>query len=1828
MFNVKLGMRVWLFQVILLVFVILGFTNPASACSANMEPCSYFDTTYTDECCSGVCADFLCMPDITSFCGDGVCNGAETEFLCPSDCIACASDCECSSDGNGLCILGACRDNSMKACTFSPECDCGTCTDGYCVRNGATNIINGGPCWLNSHCESYECENSICVECGSHDSKICYDDDVYWTDSCDNMQERKEDCSDNDYTDNTGPYCKVEGADQYTCNNTISYYHACDPITMDPTELASCEVALDVSNENCFWCEFGCSDGVCQGNQCGNGECQANENETTCAIDCLDRPDIFDDQFIRVDVPWRIEPGKDIPVLLFINTEENDLSDGATIEFFDIFVDTDQDESNNQSEDQLVHRDITNFAIFSFDNFNTHKPGQWYEIFYLNRTLLGSGEVYLHTNTRIITDGSMYEQHNHFRINLSDYSLPQLDNWYSGDTHVHTSYTDNGADIEGWDLFKEMGNPINATKEAAKAIGLDWMIITDHSFDLDEQSWAVQKEEISNTSSNELKVFQGEEISCYLPLAGCYAHMNKYVHMLGFGHEDLIEGGEWEDGTPDRNSIHECITEIESQEGLAFAAHPMHKDITPVDTQIISDLLIALGVGMPSPFNDTPEYCYFPFRLEYPVQYLKYLDGWQIWNYNTYIDEINDGDDTLQRGLVALENSSHNYTHGYQNNPNFIIGGSDAHGEFNSAFGKVRTYAYSPNGNNEEGILNAINRGSSFITDGPLIYFTLDSQGNSHWLGETIFPAPGSTVNISINWESNQEIGKIDEVKIFKDGILFDTLNPSADADPLNDYSKTNYTYPTMFTGDTYYRIEVISEKGYRGITNPIFLKLGAKLIINITNKDDDILNVSYTLDKSMPSDVQIAPNQSSISDLIYEDEGMHSLNIRWKDPDLDSERDVTISKIFAENQSSQFQFIIPSNTFDLNNLLLTVDRPAQVIPGQEVKFYITVEDNLGNILTGADVYVRKPEWPPGVNMLIGQTNDHGTAEYISDPIPTSPETFIFSSFGRNISVVVTPTSNFSKLSDEIDYVFQYNVEGAIMDPAYHFSYMAHDYVNVRLPTDDKDIYHALLDTAALIGSVPGAFETAKTNLLGKAANANMEKSMENIINRIKALKVFKDMGTMVGPFARYYMLEIKAAEFINRTNEHIKQRNGDSLSEVRSLILEKDYEEFNYRSVNDISREIDTQKDILLFRLENRQIPEGFDYAKTIERVRYIGSAFYDQGTSASKRPFIFSPKNDAVHYIEMPMHYEAYTNVVDAIDEHQINREWGLWVKLSATAATIVCGGAAIIGTGGAALPLCGIPLAMMSGSSFVLNYYTEGYQASLEDTLNEIYLASGNAFPNDVTTSREVALDLIDWLDEETQNPTISGLDMSIEIVDIDVKDPYESFNPATNLSQHIFEHEIKVQVNNNGSVDAEFYIVVQNYLDKNNLGLEPSGPPAVLGPFTADARTRKTVSDYVGGIYDTQIVDQIPDQYGQWWEVFIVYGKSSSGFYPMLSGPVPLWTKIPKMSTMTIYDIHSPCDLNQCAQTVVSEEYKGSLNMNLYLDDWEEEWDIPLDHLQSYESDFLLFYQGSDVDIHIYDSQGNHAGLDYNTGEFENEIPGITYTGSKSYPEMMRMKNPQDNLTIKVVGVNGTGPESFSLIVNSLADLTDADNDTIPDYYEIKYGLNTSIDDSNIDIDGDGLTNYQEYMSDTNPLFNDTDFGGEMDGAEVFAQRNPLDFNDDVTDRDEDSYNSTIDCDDLNPDVYPGAVEICSNGIDDDCDGNDMPCPDNFLDIQLLDYPMQVLKNQIFNFTIQVTCNNPSGCEDVIAALDPENNEEDEKDDGKDDDKDNHDNIGGK
>ena len=61
--------------------------------------------------------------------------------------------------------------------------------------------------------------------------------------------------------------------------------------------------------------------------------------------------------------------------------------------------------------------------------------------------------------------------------------------------------------------------------------------------------------------------------------------------------------------------------------------------------------------------------------------------------------------------------------------------------------------------------------------------------------------------------------------------------------------------------------------------------------------------------------------------------------------------------------------------------------------------------------------------------------------------------------------------------------------------------------------------------------------------------------------------------------------------------------------------------------------------------------------------------------------------------------------------------------------------------------------------------------------------------------------------------------------------------------------------------------------------------------------------------------------------------------------------------------------------------------------------------------------------------------------------------------------------------------------------------DTDNDGLPDGWEIRHGLNPTIDDSLDDPDLDGLANYLEFEYDTDPFDSDSDDDSFSDGWEI-------------------------------------------------------------------------------------------------------------------------------
>ncbi|MEP6646476.1 MAG: MopE-related protein [Saprospiraceae bacterium] len=72
----------------------------------------------------------------------------------------------------------------------------------------------------------------------------------------------------------------------------------------------------------------------------------------------------------------------------------------------------------------------------------------------------------------------------------------------------------------------------------------------------------------------------------------------------------------------------------------------------------------------------------------------------------------------------------------------------------------------------------------------------------------------------------------------------------------------------------------------------------------------------------------------------------------------------------------------------------------------------------------------------------------------------------------------------------------------------------------------------------------------------------------------------------------------------------------------------------------------------------------------------------------------------------------------------------------------------------------------------------------------------------------------------------------------------------------------------------------------------------------------------------------------------------------------------------------------------------------------------------------------------------------------------------------------------------------------------------------------------------------------------------------------------------SDQDNDGYSDEADCDDANPEIHPGAIEIPGNGIDENCDGFDLVVRTYELDnLKITLYPIPVSDLLFINMDIQ-------------------------------------------
>ncbi|MCP4122625.1 MAG: T9SS type A sorting domain-containing protein [Bacteroidetes bacterium] len=168
--------------------------------------------------------------------------------------------------------------------------------------------------------------------------------------------------------------------------------------------------------------------------------------------------------------------------------------------------------------------------------------------------------------------GERYTRSTYLRVFRNALSLPTLPSFYRGDTHLHTYYSRS---------ILEYGNPLTATKIAANAVGLDWIIVTDHTSDFD--NWPYQNiadayqrlgDEVNtlNAEDETLRYIRGQEVSLM-------NSQHQLVHFLAYpGYETPRDLPYLGDGGGDLQmtnvSAFNVLKRLSFVNGFAYSAHP------------------------------------------------------------------------------------------------------------------------------------------------------------------------------------------------------------------------------------------------------------------------------------------------------------------------------------------------------------------------------------------------------------------------------------------------------------------------------------------------------------------------------------------------------------------------------------------------------------------------------------------------------------------------------------------------------------------------------------------------------------------------------------------------------------------------------------------------------------------------------------------------------------------------------------------------------------------------------------------------------------------------------------------------------------------------------------------------------------------------------------------------------------------------------------------------------------------------------------------------------------------------------------------------------
>jgi histidinol phosphatase-like PHP family hydrolase len=443
------------------------------------------------------------------------------------------------------------------------------------------------------------------------------------------------------------------------------------------------------------------------------------------------------DPEILFDCPRRIDPGKDLPIILIINDLQG------------LFINIDE-------LSFAVSKPGLPIKLHTFSNIEKSEiPHPFSNIqktylFFLDRKSLPDSQIYINCKIAVSINGHKKEILNdNFRTSskaplscfVSKKYLPGKEFCFSGDMHFHSQYSRSHV---------EFGPPLKTVDLIAKASGLDFVAITDHSYDLAGKMdnylledptlkrWNSFQEQIQIKNYSTLLI-PGEEISCL-------NDANEVVHLCGIGISEYIPGSM--DGARRKKlftsqlNIKQSVTKINEQGGLAYAAHPGSKK------SLLQLLFLNRGTWSGSDIINNSINGVQAFNGSFKQAWER---GKQLWIC------------ALMRGKKIP-----------------FLAGNDAHGDFNRyraikvpflsifenfnrylGYGKTGVYASSCT---QQEIIEAVRSGKTFITNGPYLSICYDNEPTNIAISNIKI---STSNNFSVHAISTEEFGKITSIALF-----------------------------------------------------------------------------------------------------------------------------------------------------------------------------------------------------------------------------------------------------------------------------------------------------------------------------------------------------------------------------------------------------------------------------------------------------------------------------------------------------------------------------------------------------------------------------------------------------------------------------------------------------------------------------------------------------------------------------------------------------------------------------------------------------------------------------------------------------------------------------------------------------------------------------------------------------------------------------------------------------------------------------------------------------------------------------------------------------